>query len=105
MLCFAGIDTVDYSLYPTKDVQLRWLRGYLEEKRKLQGSADDVSNAELEELYRQTNKCALVGRCSRVLTFLSYIVCICSLQLSHLMWGLWALVQARYSSIDFDYLE
>ena len=62
MLCFEGIDTVDYSLYPTKDVQLRWLRGYLEEKRKLHGSSDDVSNAELEELYRQTNKCALVGK-------------------------------------------
>lgn len=24
--------------------------------------------------------------------------------LSHLYWGIWALVQARYSPIDFDYL-
>ncbi|GFH18776.1 uncharacterized protein HaLaN_15633 [Haematococcus lacustris] len=24
---------------------------------------------------------------------------------SHTFWGIWALVQARYSPIDFDYLE
>jgi ethanolamine kinase len=23
---------------------------------------------------------------------------------SHLLWGIWALVQARFSDIDFDYL-
>ncbi len=25
--------------------------------------------------------------------------------LSHMYWGVWALVQARYSPVDFDYLE
>lgn len=90
---------------------MKWLRGYLEEKRKTEGSSDDVSSAELEEFYRQTNKCALVSQ-PNVTEFLfppsdcnsSY--CRTSFfQLSHLMWGLWGLVQARYSTIDFDYLE
>lgn len=27
-----------------------------------------------------------------------------SMQASHFFWGIWALVQAKYSDIDFDYL-
>ena len=56
----SGIDTVDYNLYPTRDIQLNWLTAYLEEKCKLEGSSCDVSEAEVESLFRQTNKCALV---------------------------------------------
>uniref|UniRef100_A0A3B3VD50 ethanolamine kinase n=1 Tax=Poecilia latipinna TaxID=48699 RepID=A0A3B3VD50_9TELE len=42
-----------------------------------------VSQRELETLYVQVNKFALA---------------------SHFFWGFWALIQAKYSSIDFDFL-
>ena len=28
-----------------------------------------------------------------------------TLQAAHFFWGLWGLIQARFSEIDFDYLE
>ena len=38
-----GIDTVDYSLYPSRDYQLVWLRMYLEETALLRGKRSLVS--------------------------------------------------------------
>ncbi|CAB4001462.1 ethanolamine kinase 1 [Paramuricea clavata] len=73
----------DYSLYPNKDFQLKWLRIYLEEKAKVQGTGDVITEEQLEKLYVQVNQFALV---------------------SHLFWGVWALLQANFSSIDFDFL-
>uniref|UniRef100_H2Y500 ethanolamine kinase n=1 Tax=Ciona savignyi TaxID=51511 RepID=H2Y500_CIOSA len=77
---FAGIDNADFSLYPDRGLQLRWLRGYLAAYRGL--VEDDVSDEDVEKLYREVNKFALAA---------------------HLFWGIWSLVQHKFSQIDFDY--
>ncbi|XP_063785450.1 ethanolamine kinase 1 [Pseudophryne corroboree] len=80
---FAGVNEVDYSLYPGRALQLRWLRAYLEAFKEYKGFTADVSENEVELLYVQVNQFALA---------------------SHFFWGLWALIQAKYSKIDFDFL-
>ena len=83
---FAGINTSDYNLYPRKEFQLKYLRMYLEEAAILKG--DDpkrtVDDMMVEKLYVEVNKFALAA---------------------HMIWRIWGLVQARYSLLDFDYLE
>ncbi|XP_026272287.1 ethanolamine kinase 1 [Frankliniella occidentalis] len=84
---FAGVATVDYTLYPDKDLQTKWLEIYLEEYNKLQvgnNTSTKVNRKDVEQLYVQVNKFALA---------------------SHLMWGLWALVQSEHSAIKFDFYE
>ncbi|CAG8560293.1 1434_t:CDS:2 [Funneliformis mosseae] len=83
---FAGFEC-DYSLYPDKKFQLQWLRHYLNTFNSAKGEVlrdNDVTDNELFTLYREVNKFALA---------------------SHFYWGLWALVQAQLSDIDFDYME
>eukprot|EP00123_Amoebidium_parasiticum_P009077 comp19218_c1_seq1/m.21978 comp19218_c1_seq1/g.21978 ORF comp19218_c1_seq1/g.21978 comp19218_c1_seq1/m.21978 type:complete len:356 (-) comp19218_c1_seq1:173-1240(-) len=77
---FAGMDEpVDYSKYPKRDLQLQWLRHYLHEFKQ-----HVPTDEEVEELYKEVNKFALAA---------------------HFFWGIWALVQAKYSDINFDYLS
>lgn len=78
---FAGVDDVDYSRYPGADFQRRWLRNYHSHYQGI--PAEQVKDDEVEAWYIWVNKFALC---------------------SHLFWGAWAMVQAHYSSIDFDYL-
>ncbi|XP_067914996.1 ethanolamine kinase 1 isoform X2 [Heterodontus francisci] len=80
---FAGVNEVDYSLYPDKNVQLQWLKSYLEALKEYKGLSAEVTDKEVEVLYFQVNLFALA---------------------SHFFWGLWALIQAKYSTIDFDFL-
>uniref|UniRef100_A0A3P9LVM0 ethanolamine kinase n=1 Tax=Oryzias latipes TaxID=8090 RepID=A0A3P9LVM0_ORYLA len=80
---FAGLNEVDYSYYPDRPVQLLWLRSYLEAYKQLKGQGSEVTDAEVETLYVQVNKFALA---------------------SHFFWGLWALIQAEFSTINFDFL-
>ncbi|KAF5894010.1 ethanolamine kinase 1, partial [Clarias magur] len=80
---FAGLNEVDYSLYPERSLQLQWLRAYLEAYKEYKDQGTEVSEAEVEVLYVQVNRFALA---------------------SHFFWGLWALIQAQYSTIDFDFL-
>uniref|UniRef100_A0A8C5MZI9 ethanolamine kinase n=1 Tax=Leptobrachium leishanense TaxID=445787 RepID=A0A8C5MZI9_9ANUR len=80
---FAGVNEVDYRLYPSRELQEQWLRWYLEAFKVYKGFSMDVSDTEVEILYVQVNKFALA---------------------SHFFWGLWALIQAKYSKIDFDFL-
>lgn len=82
---YAGMDNIDYSKYPDRNHQLLWLRCYLERYSELRGGGvAEVSDAEVEKLYTQTNWFTLG---------------------SHLFWAMWALVQSKYSDIDYDYLE
>ncbi|KAL7168373.1 hypothetical protein ACSBR2_038751 [Camellia fascicularis] len=74
---YAGYDC-DYSLYPSKEEQYHFFRHYLEPEK-----AHEVSDKDLEALYIETNTYMLA---------------------SHLYWALWALIQAKMSPIDFDYL-
>ncbi|XP_052199245.1 probable ethanolamine kinase [Diospyros lotus] len=75
---YAGYDC-DYSLYPSKDEQHHFFRHYLEPEKPYA-----VSDKDIEALYVETNSYRLA---------------------SHLYWALWALIQAKMSPIDFDYLS
>ncbi|XP_057537826.1 probable ethanolamine kinase [Amaranthus tricolor] len=75
---YAGYDC-DYSLYPSKDEQYHFFRHYLRPD-----APEEVSESDLEALYIETNTFMLA---------------------SHLYWALWALIQAKMSPIDFDYLS
>ncbi|KAI1317593.1 Ethanolamine kinase 1 [Mortierella claussenii] len=81
---WAGFEC-EYEHYPNKETQFKWLRSYLEAGRSenSEGEGDVVSDEEVEQLYREVNKFALA---------------------SHFYWGVWALVQAQLSDIDFDYM-
>ncbi|XP_038886169.1 probable ethanolamine kinase [Benincasa hispida] len=74
---YAGYDC-DYSCYPSKEEQYHFFRHYLQPEKP-----DEVSQKDLEALYVESNTFMLA---------------------SHLYWALWALIQARMSPIDFDYL-
>ncbi|XP_013097744.2 ethanolamine kinase [Stomoxys calcitrans] len=76
---FAGVDTVDYTRYPSRDFQLKWLRVYLQSYLQ----KNDVCDAEVERLFVQVNQFALAA---------------------HFFWTIWSLIQAEHSTIDFDYV-
>ncbi|KAK8535174.1 hypothetical protein V6N13_081313 [Hibiscus sabdariffa] len=75
---YAGYDC-DYILYPSKDEQYHFFRHYLQPEKPY-----EVSEKELETLYVESNTFMLA---------------------SHIYWALWALIQARMSPIDFDYIK
>ncbi|XP_061166871.1 ethanolamine kinase 1-like [Saccostrea echinata] len=81
---YAGIGEVtDYSLYPDKEYQLSWIREYLEQWSRLT-SGPKVTDTDVRKMYCGVNKCALAA---------------------HFFWGVWGIIQAKFSAIDFDYLE
>ncbi|KAK2718081.1 ethanolamine kinase 1-like isoform X3 [Artemia franciscana] len=82
---FAGVDTVDYSLYPSDEFQIEWLKVYLRYYKSLKYSSENISIAheEVTILCKHVNLFSLA---------------------SHFFWALWALVQATQSTIDFDFL-
>ncbi|XP_029119452.1 probable ethanolamine kinase isoform X2 [Elaeis guineensis] len=75
---YAGFDC-DYSLYPDKNAQYHFFRSYLQPNKP-----HEVHDKDLEALYVETNTFRLA---------------------SHIYWALWALIQAKVSPIDFDYLS
>lgn len=101
----AGFDFDLDKWYPTRETQYRWFRAYLNKigvaiptaasyssQQSAVGSAsgaaaaaseDEVSAAFLDEMFIRSNQFALA---------------------SHCWWGLWAIVQARHSPIDFDFI-
>ncbi|XP_053101346.1 ethanolamine kinase 2 isoform X2 [Hemicordylus capensis] len=90
---FAGLNEVDYNLYPCRETQLQWLSYYLQAYKKLsqqdqcggsksRGESGHVSEEELETLYVQVNQFALA---------------------SHFLWACWGLIQAQFSTIDFNF--
>lgn len=82
---YAGMENMDYTLYPKKPEQLVWLRHYLEATARLEGQGEaTVGDKDVERLYVETNKCACAA---------------------HFFWGVWGLIQAEHSAIDFDYLD
>ncbi|XP_053486729.1 ethanolamine kinase 2 isoform X2 [Ictalurus furcatus] len=81
---FAGVNNVDYGLYPSRELQWDWLTVYLQ-SIKINSQVDSqVTQREVNTLYVQVCKFSLA---------------------SHLSWGLWALLQARYSTINFNFLK
>lgn len=55
----SGVNEVDYSRYPARETQLQWLLYYLQAQK---GTA--VTPREVERLYVQVNKFALVSACN-----------------------------------------
>lgn len=56
-----GLNEVDYTLYPSRELQLQWLRAYLEAYKEYKSQGKQVSNTEVEVLYVQVNRFALVS--------------------------------------------
>ena len=77
---FTGVDGhLDYvRFYPSKTFQLEWIQEYL------QTFNGTCSQADVEDFYELVQK---------------FTLC------SHLLWAVWALVQAKISLIDFDFLD
>ena len=58
----SGIESPDFSLYPDKEFQYKWLRVYLEEVARLKGEdTGNVQEADVEKLYIEVNKFAPVS--------------------------------------------
>nr|XP_039267214.1 ethanolamine kinase 1-like [Styela clava] len=76
---FAGVDDADFSFYPDYNLQIDWIKEYLKHWNK----GTEPSDHDIKRLYVQVNKFALAA---------------------HFLWGTWSLTQAKYSSIEFDYL-
>lgn len=74
---YAGYDC-DYSLYPSKEEQYHFFRHYLHPD-----APEEATDSDLEALYVETNLYMLA---------------------SHMLWALWALIQAKMSPINFNYL-
>ncbi|CAF3260125.1 unnamed protein product [Rotaria socialis] len=74
---YAGVDNADFTIYPGREEQKKWLEIYFQARGMSQKIIDD-------------DLCHLVDQFSA---------------LAQLMWGLWGLVQARISQLDFDYVN
>ena len=61
VLLVPGLNEVDYSHYPQRAFQLEWLRAYLEAYKDHKGQGIDVTDREVEILYVQVNRFALVS--------------------------------------------
>ncbi|XP_034444920.1 ethanolamine kinase 1 [Hippoglossus hippoglossus] len=79
---FAGVNDVNYSLYPSRELQRDWLMAYLESYKQSTGREVTVTKAEVTQLYIHVCKFSLA---------------------SNFFWGLWAILQSHFSSIDFDF--
>lgn len=78
---FAGFD-LDYSRYPDTATQISFIEAYLCSFYQCDKSA--LSAKEIEHVHREANQWSLV---------------------SHFLWAVWALFQASYSTIDFDFVK
>ncbi|KAK5901783.1 hypothetical protein CesoFtcFv8_007108 [Champsocephalus esox] len=79
---FAGVSDVNYSRYPSRELQRDWLTAYLQSYNHSTGREVTVTEAEVTKLYVQVCKFSLA---------------------SNFFWGVWAILQSRFSSIDFDF--
>uniref|UniRef100_A0A8D1TSL0 ethanolamine kinase n=1 Tax=Sus scrofa TaxID=9823 RepID=A0A8D1TSL0_PIG len=55
------VSDVDYSLYPSRELQGQWLRSYLEAYKEYKGFGTEVTEKEVEILFIQVNQFALVS--------------------------------------------
>ncbi|XP_070763536.1 choline/ethanolamine kinase isoform X2 [Enoplosus armatus] len=69
--------------YPTREQQLHFIRGYLAEQRRYSDITMDQTQIE-EDMILEANRYALA---------------------SHFLWGLWSIIQAKLSKIEFGYMD
>eukprot|EP00775_Hariotina_reticulata_P008598 gene8598-8780_t len=79
---YAGFEG-DYTRYPTKEQQGLFFRHYLADPSSDSTQTAQLTPEQLDQLSAEANVWALA---------------------SHIFWGVWAIIQARYSPIDFDYM-
>ncbi|MGH0148717.1 UNVERIFIED_CONTAM: hypothetical protein FKN15_013961 [Acipenser sinensis] len=71
--------------YPSREQQLHFLRHYLSEFSGIKGDVERDDRAKIEEeMIIETNRFALA---------------------SHFLWGLWSIIQAKLSTIEFGYMD
>ncbi|XP_041110580.1 choline kinase alpha-like isoform X2 [Polyodon spathula] len=71
--------------YPSREQQLHFLRHYLSEFSGIKGDVEHDDRAKIEEeMIIETNRFALA---------------------SHFLWGLWSIIQAKLSTIEFGYMD
>ncbi|CAO3607496.1 unnamed protein product [Cunninghamella blakesleeana] len=70
----------DYSKYPSKEFQYKWLEYYLTSSN----NGEKPTLKQIDQIYKEVDGFSLA---------------------SHFYWGLWAMIQAMVSDIDFDYME
>lgn len=80
------MENVDYELLPDDSFQKKWLRIYLERYNENLGNfkGHEVTDEELEFFMSAVQKFTLA---------------------SHFLWGIWSLLQAEHSSLEFDFLN
>ncbi|CEP16577.1 hypothetical protein [Parasitella parasitica] len=76
---FAGFEC-EYWRYPSKEFQMKWIDWYLTENN----NGVKPTEAEKEQVFKEVNGFSLA---------------------SHYYWGLWAMIQAMVSDIDFNYMD
>uniref|UniRef100_A0A3Q3L6K1 Ethanolamine kinase n=1 Tax=Mastacembelus armatus TaxID=205130 RepID=A0A3Q3L6K1_9TELE len=69
--------------YPTREQQLHFIRNYLAEQRRHSDITIDQTQIE-EDMIIEANRYALA---------------------SHFLWGLWSIIQAKISKIEFGYMD
>nr|XP_046249188.1 choline/ethanolamine kinase [Scatophagus argus] len=69
--------------YPTREQQLHFIKAYLAEQRRDSDSMEDQTQIE-EDIIIEANRYALA---------------------SHFLWGLWSIIQAKISKIEFGYMD
>ena len=77
---YAGTDEMDFSNLPSEDYKRWWLTKYLAEYYQ----KAMISEEEIDVWYKSI---------------------VAMEPLSHLFWGVWALMQAEIADIDFDYVS
>ncbi|KAJ1971554.1 hypothetical protein H4R34_005706 [Dimargaris verticillata] len=79
---------LDFDRYPTEEEQHMFLNAYIDEQLRL--------NADHYPEFQQPRPQALADLITEIA---------CLRLATHVFWGLWGLIQASESNIDFDYLE
>ncbi|XP_023284081.1 choline/ethanolamine kinase-like [Seriola lalandi dorsalis] len=69
--------------YPTREQQLHFIRNYLSEQKRYSDVTMDQTQTE-EDMIIEANRYALA---------------------SHFLWGLWSIIQAKISKIEFGYMD
>jgi ethanolamine kinase len=82
---YAGIEVRDYTRFPRRDYQLKWIEIYLKEFYNiLNDSCLIADEVKVLEFYREVNKFSMA---------------------SHLLWSVWNLVQAGVSELEYDFMK
>lgn len=98
---YAGFEG-DYSRYPSADRAAAFLRAYLEADARRRADAEGLAAHECGTHASHGVRAARVDDdavADAVAEANVYALA------SHMFWGAWSLIQARWSSIDFDYLD